>query len=159
LRKRRGDWHGGTNVQIKLLKRNFMAKDINVLDWLVERAILTDKSDRKANQNAIRWFKKNIDTANTLVCVKRGVYMADEAATKKGFAAYQEQCRRTAQKRRELMQELNSKKAQDEASSQKDGGSAESPVAPSGKPKRTTTGRQRSSTKSPTKPPSSEGGA
>lgn len=89
-------------------------KYINVLKWCVDKGICEDVNDTRQAQNAIRWVKRNLKSCN-MVCVKRGVYEAEESALERAYTAHKSNCVKTSEKRRELMQKKNAARAQKDA--------------------------------------------
>lgn len=86
-------------------------KQVLVTKFLFDIGVITDLEDKKQCQNGIRWAKRNLNLGDNLICMKRGVYMADEAKLQNAYKEHLKKCKVTSQKRKDVMERVNKGRA------------------------------------------------
>lgn len=113
-------------------------KNVNVLKWCVEKGICEDPNDTRQAQNAIRWVKRNLSSCN-IVCIKRGVYEAEESSLERAYSAHKNHCIKTSDERRVKMKKFNEQRKAAKADSEPHADAAspgeyEPPTSPPSRP-------------------------
>lgn len=86
-------------------------KQVLVTKFLFDIGVITDLEHKKQCQNGIRWAKRNLNLGDNLICMKRGVYMADEAKLQNAYKEHLKKCKVTSQKRKAVMERVNKGRA------------------------------------------------
>jgi hypothetical protein len=77
---------------------------------MFEKGILLDKTDSKQVSNAIRWFKRNIKTGSSFVCIKKGVYEMSLTELEAAYTSHKTKRKKITEKKQEVMKKVNQNK-------------------------------------------------